>query len=313
MPTNITGQGTTFNLPNYAGELFTADAENTPFLSAIGGLTGGLQTQNFEFATSSLYEYPEAAQPAITESASVTAPTATTYVRNQSTNVTQIFQETISLTYAKQSNSGRLSGLNTQGQINNAPSEKDFQIARQLGKIARDVEWTFLNGTHQLATAATVANKTRGMYAAAGTAIAAAGADLTREMLQTLWREMYNNGAIFSNAVLWTNAYLKQIITDLYAYAPTDRNVGGVNIKQIETDFGNIGIMLNRFNPTSSILVSEMSVVAPVFQPVPDKGNFFYEELSKKGAADEGQIYGQIGLDHGPSFMHGKIENLATV
>lgn len=309
---NINGQGNTFNLPNYAGELFTADAENTPFLSAIGGMTGGLQTQNFEFATSSLYEYPEATQPAISEQASTTAPAAISYTRNQNTNVTQIFQETVSLTYAKQSNSGRLSGLNTQGQVNNAPSEKDFQIARQLGKIARDVEWTFLNGTYQLAKTVTEANKTRGMYEAAGTAIDAKTANLSRDMLQTLWREMYNNGAIFSNVVLWTNAYLKQIITDLYSYAPTDRNVGGVNIKQIETDFGNIGIMLNRFNPTSSILVAEMSVVAPVFQPVPGKGNFFYEELAKKGAADEGQIYGQIGLDHGPGFMHGKIENLAT-
>lgn len=309
---NVPGQGNTFNLPNYAGELFTADAENTPFLSAIGGMTGGLQTQNFEFATSSLYEYPTASQPGISEQASVTAPQAISYARNQNTNVTQIFHESVSLTYAKQSNSGRLSGLNTQGQTNNAPSEKDFQIARQLGKIARDVEWTFINGVYQKATTEKEANKTRGMYEAVGTAIDAAGADLKRDILQNLWREMYSNGAVFSNMVLWTNAYLKQIITDLYSYAPTDRNVGGVNIKQIETDFGNIGIMLNRFNPTSGILVAEMSVIAPVFQPVPGKGNFFYEELSKKGAADEGQIFGQIGLDHGPAFMHGKIENLAT-
>lgn len=309
---NVNGQGNTWNLPNYAGELFTADAENTPFLSMIGGMTGGLQTQNFEFPTSSLYEYPDPAQPAISEQVSVTAPQSISYVRSQNTNVTQIFQETVSVTYAKQSNSGRLSGLNTQGQVNNAPSEKDFQIARALGKISRDVEWTFLNGEYQKATAVDEANKTRGMYAAAGTEVTAKGAELTRNMLQTLWREMYSNGAVFSNVILWTNAYLKQIITDLYSYAPTDRNVGGVNIKQIETDFGNIGIMLNRFNPKSDLLVSEMSVIAPVFQPVPGKGNFFYEELSKKGAADEGQIYGQIGLDHGPAFMHGKITGLAT-
>ncbi|MBB6632769.1 SU10 major capsid protein [Cohnella thailandensis] len=311
MPTNVSGQGTVWNLPNYSGELFTADAENTPFLQMIGGLTGGgLQTQNFEFATSSLYEYPEATQPAISESASVTAPTAINYVRDQSKNVTQIFQESVSLTYAKQSNGGRLSGINTAGAQNNAPSEKDFQIARQLGKIGRDVEWTFLNGTYQIATAANVPNKTRGMYQAAGTTIDAAGVRLSKPLLQQLFREMYANGAIFSNVVLWLNAFNKQIVSDIYGYAPTDRNIGGVNIKQIETDFGNIGIMLNRFNPTTSLLVAEMSVVAPVFQPVPEKGNFFFEELGKKGAADEGQIYGQIGLDHGPGFMHGSITNL---
>lgn len=37
----ITGLGTTYNLPNYVGELFGASPEDTPLLSAIGGLTGG--------------------------------------------------------------------------------------------------------------------------------------------------------------------------------------------------------------------------------------------------------------------------------
>jgi len=38
----ITGQGTTYNLPNYVGELFAVSPEDTPFLSSIGGLTGGV-------------------------------------------------------------------------------------------------------------------------------------------------------------------------------------------------------------------------------------------------------------------------------
>jgi len=97
MPTNITGQGTTWNLPNYAGDLFTADEINTPILTAIGGLTGGVQTTDFEFPTDSQYSMPAAAQPAITETASLTAPTATGFVREQNTNVTQIFQEKVSI------------------------------------------------------------------------------------------------------------------------------------------------------------------------------------------------------------------------
>ena len=46
---NVSGQGTVCNLPNYSGELFTADMINTPLLSMIGGLTGGAMTNNFEF------------------------------------------------------------------------------------------------------------------------------------------------------------------------------------------------------------------------------------------------------------------------
>ena len=48
----VTGIGTTWNLPNYAGELFTADPTQTPFLSMIGGLTGGRQTDNCLLYTS---------------------------------------------------------------------------------------------------------------------------------------------------------------------------------------------------------------------------------------------------------------------
>ena len=314
MPTNVTGQGNTWNLPNFAGDLFTADPVNTPFLTAIGGLTGGMQTDDFEFPTDSQYSFPQAQQPAISEQASTTAPTATSFVREQNTNVTQIFQEKVSITYVKLPNGGRMSGLNTAGQQNNVPDERAWQIARTLEKIARDVEYTFLNGVYSKATSVSTVNKTRGMLelCSEGTTIAAGSKKLTKENLQTLFKKMYDAGAIFSNMVLWVNSTQKQLITDIYSYAPTDRNLGGTNIKQLETDFGNIGISLNRFMPQDTVLAAEMSAIAPVFQPVPGKGNFFYEELAKTGAAEEGQIFGQIGLDHGPAFLHGTITGLTA-
>ncbi|PEO19843.1 SU10 major capsid protein [Bacillus wiedmannii] len=311
---NVTGQGTSFNLPNYDGELFTADAENTPFLSMIGGLTGGgLQTSNKEFATDSLYEYPAPSQPAISEQASGTAPTAVSYTRGQNKNVTQIFHESVNVTYRKLSNSGRLSGINTAGASNNVPSEKDFQIARSLTKIARDVEHTFLNGAYALAANETQADRTRGMFelCSTGNTIAAAGAKLNKDLFNQLLRMMATNGADFNEMVLYVNAFNKQVVSEIYGYAPQDRNVGGVNIQQIETDFAKVGIVWDRFVPASSIGLFDMSVVAPVLQNVPDKGVLFYEELAKTGAAEKGQIYGEIGLAHGPAFMHGSITGLA--
>ncbi len=310
---NVNGTGTTWNLPNYAGDLFTADSTNTPILSAIGGLTGGVQTENFEFPTDSQYSLPEAKQPDISETASLTAPEAENIVRGQNTNVTQIFHEKVSISYVKESNRGRMSGLNTAGQQNNVQTtEKDWQIARKLEKIARDIEYTIINGVYQKATKADESNKTRGLLAlcAEGTKIDGKGAVLTKVLMQQLLKAMFDAGAIFSNMILYVGSTQKQIITDIYSYAPTDRNVGGTNIKQIETDFGNIGISLDRFMPQTAVMAAEMSVMAPVFQPVPGKGNFFYEELAKTGASEEGQIFGQFGLDHGPAFMHGAITGL---
>lgn len=307
------GVGTIWNLPNYSGELYTADALNTPLLTMIGGLTGGKRTDNFEFATSSAYTLPSAAQPAITEDASLTAPTADHVARTQVKNVCQIHQEAIDLSYVKQANSGRMSGINTAGALNNAPDELAFQQARKLEKIARDVEYSFISGAYQISTASNVANKTRGMLEvtalAGGTAVNAAGAALDLAVMQTLFLTMHTNGAVFSNVVLYVSGAVKQKLSKIYGYAPTDRNVGGVNIKQLETDFGNVGIVVSRFAPAATVLAIEMTAVDIVFQEVPNKGILFYEELAKTGASEKAQMFGLIGLDHGPAHVHGKLTN----
>lgn len=315
----VSGIGNTWNLPNYAGELFTADPTQTPFLSMSGGLTGGKQTDNFEFPTAVLYDFPEADQPEISESDSATAPPASHIARQQERNVVQIHQEVIDLTYAKQSNSGRMSGLNTAGQNPNPKDEKAWQVQQKLIKIARDVEYSFLRGRHQVSTAANIANRTRGMLelctSDAGTSIAASEVPLNKGLLDQLFYEMANNGAYFGRMVLFCGAFQKQMITNLYAdqfnaNMQTTQNVGGMNITEIETDFFKMGVVWDRFMPDDSILIADMAHVAPVFQAVPGKGVLFQEDLAKSGASDKIQIYGQIGLAHGPAFLHGAVTGL---
>jgi len=318
MPNNVTGIGTTWNLPNYAGELFTADPTQTPFLSMIGGLTGGKQTDNYEFPTAVLFDYPAAAQPEISETASATAPAASAIARSQESNVVQIHQEVIDLTYAKLSNGGRMSGINTAGQNPNPADEKAWQIQQKLIKIARDVEFSFLRGSYQKATSAAVANKTRGMFELVATVntIDGASSAITTAMIKELMLEMANNGAYFNNMVLFAGAKQKQKITSLYENQlgynkGAERNVGGMNITEIETDFCKLGIVWDRFMPDDSILIADVAHIAPVFQAVPGKGVLFEEELAKVGASDRIQLYAQIGLAHGPAFLHGSITGLA--
>ena len=90
----------------------------------------------------------------------------------------------------------------------------------------------------------------------------------------------------------------------------TDRNVGGTSVKQIITDFCEMGIVWAPQVPAGSIMLCDMTAIKPVFLPVPGKGFLFYEELSKTGASEKGQIYGQIGLDHGVEMFHGKITGI---
>ena len=95
----------------------------------IGGKTR--YTNSVEFVLGQNYTTEEGAIPSISETASLTAPDATFITRNQNTNVTQIFMESVAISYAKKSNMGTLSGANIAGQAANPQSELDFQIARK--------------------------------------------------------------------------------------------------------------------------------------------------------------------------------------
>lgn len=161
----ITALGTTYNLPNYTGVLFALTPADTPFLSAIGGLSGGGQVTSTEFEWQT-YDLRSADQPAVLEGQD--APTAQERVRGNVTNVVQIHQESISVSYTKQAAIGLKSGTNND--LNNPiADELDWQTAQMLKQMARDVDYSFLNGVYQKPSDNTTARKTRGMLAAVTT------------------------------------------------------------------------------------------------------------------------------------------------
>lgn len=317
---NVNAAATVWNCPNYTGELYLIGANRTPFLNMIGGLQGNLvkTVADFQFPLAQPWALEAASQPAITETASLTAPTPWTYVREQDVNTVQIWQRQVSVSYAKQSVSGQVTADATTGLVDitgvqPVMNERDFQINAHMRQLALDIDYTFLNGAYQQATSAAVAAKTRGVVTACSTnAIDASSATLDKTLIDQLLRTMAGNGSEFLNPVIFCNAFQKQRISAIYGYAPEDRNVGGVNIKQIETDFAILGVVWAPNMVAGTLAVIDMAFCAPVFLPVPEKGVLFYEELSKTGASENGQIYGQVGVDYGPEEMHGKITNLAT-
>lgn len=312
---NVSGAGTRWNAPNYLGDLFLIGANQTPFLGILGGLEGARTkvTKDFEFSLASPYALEAAAQPAITETASLTAPTAVTYVRGQDVNTVQIFQKQVSLSYSKLSSMRNLSGLAIAG---NEPADTDelaFQKAAAMRQVAVDMEFTFLQGAYQKATNAGVAAKTRGIIAACTTStVAASAAAFSKTLLDQLLRAMAGNGAVFQTMTLFANAFQVNSISDEYGYAPMSTTTGGIAVQTILTDFCTLAVKFDPFMPTDTILIADMAWCAPVCLPVPGKGTIFYETLSKTGAGESGQIYGQFGLDYGPEEYHGTITGLAT-
>lgn len=307
---------TSFGVLNYSGMLFNKGSTNTPLFSLIAGRRK--LTNHVEFVTGQEFTTGGGAQPAISETASLTAPDASVVTRSQNTNVTQIFQESVGVSYGKMSNMGTLSGVNIAGQQANPPSELDFQVAAKMAKIGQDIEYTLINGVYQKAANDATANKTRGLNAA----ITENVIDMGGKALG-LWgiadgvKAISEANAPVNNLVLWCDATtLYQIHGDAAAngltIVPGDRAVNGIYLSRVLTPLGDIWLYLGAFLPAGTAFLLNPGVMAPVEQNVPGKGNFFLEPLAKTGAGEKYQIFGQLGLDYGPTWYHAKISNIAT-
>lgn len=388
----ITALGTSYNLPNYTGLLFGLTPADTPFFSAIGGLNGGGQTTDYEFEWGT-YDLRATGQNVALEGQA--APTPQERIRANASNILEIHQEAVAVSYTKQAATARLGGLASQGTSNSVLNELDWQSRIMLQQMVRDVNYSFINGTYQKPTDNTTKRQTRGLLAAitsnvlsnaaaaqTGTAAAstdlitlsahglsngdtihfsslgasvglslvpayfvvnsstntfsvaatkggtavdittdgtvtwAKGVALTKANIDSIMQMAYDNGGLTGGAAtLLTGSAQKLAITAAYLTAnyvikSVDGNIGGVTVSQIETDFGNLYIMLDRVMPADTLAVVSMDQCQPVFLEVPGKGHFFEEPLAKTGASDQNQLYGEVGLAYGNQLTHAKITGL---
>ena len=307
---------TSFGVLNYSGMLFNKGNTRTPLSTLIGGRAKN--TNHVEFVVGQSYETGGGSQPAISETASLTAPDASVITRSQATNVTQIFQESVGVSYGKMSNMGTLSGVNVANQAANPQNELDFQVAAKMQKIARDIEYTFINGVYNKATADSEINKTRGLVNAITTNTKAMGGKpLGLWDVADAMKTIYNSNAPTSGLVLWCDAVtMFQINADAQqnglTVVPASREINGIALSSVVTPLGVVYLYLGEFLPAGTALLLNLDVIAPVNQPTPGKGNFFLEELAKVGAGTKYQIFGQLGLDYGPEWYHAKITGIST-
>lgn len=307
---------TSFGVLNYSGMLFNKGNTRTPFSSAIGNKVK--TTNHVEFVTGQEYTGGgTGSQPEISETASLTAPEATVVTREQKTNVTQIFQETVGVSYAKQSNMGTLSGANIANQQANPINELDFQVAAKMQKVARDIEYTFINGAYNKATTDATVNKTRGMVTAiTSNTKAMASKPLGLWDVADMMKKIYESNAPISNLALWCDAITMfqlnaDAINNGLTIVPAARDVNGIQLSRVVTPLGEVYLYLGECLPKGTALLIDFDVISPVYQPVPGKGNFFLEPLARTGAGEKYQLFGQIGLDHGPEWYHGKFTGIA--
>lgn len=320
----VAGQGTTYNLPNYHGDLFTITPTETPFLSAIGGLNGAVPTGAKIFEWQTVDRRSSSANNAALEGAN--APTAAERSRSNVTNVVEIHHSAVEVSYTKQAATAQRDGSNLALVDGAVMDELNSQIDAELESMAVDVEQSFLSGVFQNPANNATARQTRGILTAITTNVNANGGvprALSKAIIDSTLTTAFNNGARLPQAttVLMMGPAQKVALSNLYAAAtlnqPTmTRNVGGVAVDTLVTDFGVFGVMLNRWMPAGQVAIVDLSVCRPRFLEIPDdnggfKGLLFAEPLAKVGSAWKWQLYGEIGLQYGPETYHAIIKDLS--
>ena len=166
----VSGLGDSYDLPNFVGELFNITPSDTPFLSAIGGMTGGKSVTSKQFTWQTV-DNATAAQTVVVEGADATFAERT---RSQVVNVTQIMQYGVNVSYTKQAATGNISGESILG---NQPVQDElaFQLDMAMKRAARDIEFSFIQGSYVADTDVSTARKTRGMLPAITTNEVAGG------------------------------------------------------------------------------------------------------------------------------------------
>lgn len=326
-----------WNLPNFVGELFRLSPMETPFLSMIGGLSGGKSLTSPQWTwQDTLHRAPALSGTGRTlvegDDAVFTAQS-----RTERVNVVEIFQYGVELTYSKQAATGLLGtvgaspAVDAENILGTQPvqNEMAWQLQIKLEQAALDAEIAFLTGTFAHPNDGT-ARRTQGLIGAittvakdgdlaadwstaAGTAIAG------KQMVNETALALFENGAPLSgNYGIMVGGASKLLVSGDFQGSsgnvmPRSYNKFGVNITDIETDFGLFPIILNRHLPAETVLFVDFDICSPAFMPIPGKGHFFLEPLAKSGSYDRQQLYGEAGLEYGPEGWHAKVTDFDGV
>lgn len=215
----VSGQGTTFNLPNYHGELINISPQETPFLTAIGGLSGyaTANSTEFEWQTVDLRDASDTRQ----RLEGADAPTAEERTRSTISNVVEKHQEKVEVSYTKQASTGLYSGINSHGGVNTenpVGDELAFQVDLALKAKKRDIEKALVQGTYYKPADNTESFKTRGImeatpvaniaYAAATAAVKTGTASNSGDVVNVT-SNGYSNGDLVAFTVLTGGAGLR--------------------------------------------------------------------------------------------------------
>jgi len=323
----VTGMATSYDLPQYIGELFQKGEKPNAFLRMVGGLTGGIRLVTTPtFAMGVDYSLPAADATGKIEGAN---PSPKEQDTNQSTNIVQIFQEAVQLTYSAQAATGVIAGLAAIPGVNQSngelisPRSIEWQRARAVERVARNANVAFLKGAFVQPGNNATARQTRGVRTAVTTNVFANGGTnraISKVILESALQAALGNGMfnLGDELVVLCDASQYAAAIGLYEGGITQlvnpgpgATVAGVAVKTIATKWATLQFVWEPDMNPNELFICQPKYCRVVGMPIGTKGVLFSEPLSKTGSADTEQVYGELGIDYRNEIFHAVVKDLS--
>jgi len=231
-------------------------------------------------------------------------------LRTRQANWTQIFAKTV-----------LVSGSEMAARHLGVADELDFQKAKALRELLRDLENTVVNGIAPASDPQGEAAVRRTMNGILPNLLAnrftpgaggfPSGTDLDEEKLNTALRLIWERSSGQVDLVV-VNGFQKRVISQFgetaRTYAADDPRYTS-QIAIYESDFGVQRVVLSRWVPRDAVLLLDSSRI----QVLPLAGrSFHYRPLAATGDFEKGQVLGEYSLELRNEAAHGVIRGLAT-
>jgi len=316
---NSTGAGTLWNSEQFLGDLFLT-GEKTPILDAIGGI-GGSRTvvaKSHKYPCNVTVALNAGSQPSHAESTlATTLPTPIVWDPSQEYNVTQPFAYGVTLSHEALIEQAFLdsSGIQQLDLGAGTALQEDklaWQIELNLKQMAKDYNYTIINGSRTVSTEASTAWQMGGLIEAISTNVVAAGGNaLTTADIDALALLMATNTAPLTDPMIFVGPTIRQDINDLYSIEPMDRKIGGHDLDSIMVPLlGQVPLVTDDDVPDTTVLAIDVAYVRPVVNIVPKWGTVYYKPTAGV-AAEAGLLNGYLGMAWGKETFHGEIGGIA--
>lgn len=186
--------------------------------------------------------------------------------------------------------------------------EFDYQAAKKVQEMLRLINKGFYRGQRKAGSATTPrAFGGAETFITDNTSSMSDGA-LTQKALEDAIASAWEDGG--QPDVIFCNSWVKRKITSFYApnvRTTRDESRGGVTISEVETEFGVINLVMDRWCPSTKLYVVESQYVGFLaYEP------FFQEELAKVGDSVRGQVVGEYTMVVKNDKAHALIKSISS-